>query len=139
VRLRHRKYGVLCLIPALVSLSLVAAAPQGSLPAPAVPDGLGVNIHFTDPRPGEIDMLADAGFHWVRMDFMWSATERERGKYDFTAYERLLAALAPRRLHAMFILEGPKVTVSVTRCLPEPCSKTGLRAAAPGQRTVSIA
>ena len=25
---------------------------------------------------------------------------------------------------------GPKVTVSVNRCLPEPCSKTGLRAAA---------
>jgi hypothetical protein len=50
---------------------------------------LGVNIHFTDPRPGEMQMIADAGITWVRMDFSWAHTERAKGEYDFSAYERL--------------------------------------------------
>ena len=73
------------------------------LPGPIVPEGLGVNIHFTDPRPGEMQMLAAAGFRWVRMDFGWEGTEREKGKYDFSAYDRLLAsprqASHPRDVH----------------------------------------
>jgi hypothetical protein len=68
-------------------------------------DGLGVNIHFTDPRPGEIKMIADAGFRWVRMDFKWDAIERERGRYNFSSYDRLLAALDAYQLHAMLILD----------------------------------
>ena len=70
-----------------------------------VPDGLGVNIHFTDPRPGEMKMLADAGFTYVRMDLNWGGTEREKGKYDFRAYDRLLAALDPHSIRALLILD----------------------------------
>lgn len=84
----------------------LAAAPEVLLPDnPAVPEGLGVNIHFTDPRPGEMDMLAEAGCRWVRMDFGWGGTEREQGKYDFSAYDRLLAALQPHGIRALFILD----------------------------------
>ena len=82
--------------------SLVAAA---GLPGPNIPDGLGVNIHFTDPRPGEMEMLAAGGFRWVRMDFSWSATERDKGKYDFSAYDRLMAALDKHHIRAIFILD----------------------------------
>ena len=64
-----------------------------SFAAPAVPDGFGVNIHFTDPRPGEMKMIAEAGVRWVRMDLKWDATEREPGRYDFSEYDRLMAAL----------------------------------------------
>src|SRR5229473_3227724 len=67
--------------------------------------GLGVNIHFTDPRPGEIKMIADAGFRWVRMDFVWEATENTRGRYDFSAYDRLLDSLQPFDLGALLILD----------------------------------
>ncbi len=67
--------------------------------------GLGVNIHFTDPRPGEIKMIADAGFRWVRMDFVWEATEKTRGRYDFSAYDRLLDSLQPFDLGALLILD----------------------------------
>jgi len=63
--------------------------PAADLPGLVVPEGLGVNIHFTDPKPGEMDMLSQGGFRWVRMDFAWDATERERGRYDFSAYDRL--------------------------------------------------
>jgi polysaccharide biosynthesis protein PslG len=79
-------------------------APSGSISA-TIPEGLGVNIHFIDPQPGEMKMIADAGFRWVRMDFKWDATERERGRYDFSAYDRLMAALQDYNIHALFILD----------------------------------
>jgi len=70
-----------------------------------IPQGLGVNIHFTDPKPGEVKMIAAAGFRWVRMDFKWDATERERGQYDFSEYDRLMSALEESKIHALFILD----------------------------------
>ena len=83
----------------------LAAPPHPSLPSAVVPDGLGVNIHFTDARPGELEMLAATGFHWVRMDFSWGGTEQRPGEYDFSAYDRLLAALETNKLRALFILD----------------------------------
>ena len=50
-------------------------------------------------------MLAAAGFRFVRMDFGWDATERDKGRYDFSAYDRLLAALEPHKIRAMLILD----------------------------------
>jgi hypothetical protein len=73
--------------------------------APTIDQSFGVNIHFTDPQPGEIKMIADAGFRWVRMDLKWDLTERERGRYDFTAYDRLMTAIEPLGLRALFILD----------------------------------
>jgi hypothetical protein len=75
------------------------------LPGAAVPEGLGVNIHFTDPKPGELEMLVQAGVRWVRMDFGWDGTEPEKGRYDFSPYDRLLAALDKHHLRAMLILD----------------------------------
>jgi hypothetical protein len=75
------------------------------LPEPAVPQTLGVNIHFTDPRPGEMQRLADAGFRWIRMDFSWEGIEREKGRYDFSAYDRLLSALKAHRIRPIYILD----------------------------------
>ncbi len=96
----------LTVILTLVAGTCLAAAPDLSLPDnPAVPEGLGVNIHFTDPRPGEMEMLAEAGFRWIRMDFAWGGTERQKGQYDFSAYDRLLAALEPHGIRALFILD----------------------------------
>src|SRR5713226_4520425 len=73
--------------------------------APNFLNGLGVNIHFTDPRPGEIKMIADAGFRRVRMDFKWDATETEQGRYDFSSYDRLIASLEPHNIQALLILD----------------------------------
>jgi hypothetical protein len=79
----------------------------GSTPAQAsaIPQSLGVNIHFTDPQPGEIKMIAEAGFRWVRMDFKWNVTERERGRYDFSEYDRLMKALDEYKIQALFIFD----------------------------------
>ena len=70
-----------------------------------MPDGLGVNIHLTDPKPGELEMIAAAGFKWVRMDFLWGATEPERGRYDFAHYDHLLDALDRFGMRAILILD----------------------------------
>ncbi len=70
-----------------------------------VPDALGVNIHFTDPVPGEAKMLADSGVRWIRMDLGWGGTEREKGVYDFSRFDRLLAALKPYGIRSLFILD----------------------------------
>jgi polysaccharide biosynthesis protein PslG len=115
-RLGPRLLGTRWAIAATASLLICFAAefsragsplpPAASgLPGATVPEGLGVNIHFTDPRPGEMEMLAAAGFRWVRMDFGWEGTEREKGKYDFSAYERLLRVLDEHHVRAMFILD----------------------------------
>lgn len=76
-----------------------------SLPGAAVPDGLGVNIHFTEAKPGEMKMLAEGGFKWVRMDLGWAHTERELGKYDFSSFDRLLKSLDEHKIRALLILD----------------------------------
>jgi hypothetical protein len=50
-------------------------------------------------------MLAAAGVHWVRMDFKWDLTEPAKGTFDFAPYDRLMSALAPFGLRALFILD----------------------------------
>jgi hypothetical protein len=85
--------------------SAVFATGQKGLAGPTIPDGFGVNIHFTTPRPGELEMLRAGGFHFVRMDFTWSGIERRRGEYDFSAYDKLMAALDKEGIRAIFILD----------------------------------
>src|ERR1700744_34898 len=81
-----------------------AAEPHPSLPPPVIPDCFGVNIHFTDPKPGELEMLTAAGFKWVRTDLDWAATEPRKGEHDFSAYDRLVAALEPFKIRVVFVL-----------------------------------
>lgn len=87
----------------LASTAVYAAPPR--LPTGVLPDGLGVNIHFTDPRPGEMEVLHDGGFTWIRMDFDWNQIEYEAGKYRFDAYDRLMAALEAQHMRPIFILD----------------------------------
>ena len=74
----------------VVLLWLAATPAQAPLPELRVPNGFGVNIHFTgDPR--DLDLIAQAGFKFVRMDLSWSGIEREKGVYNFerTGYDAL--------------------------------------------------
>lgn len=98
---------VRCAVATIACLMMVTSAGAASPPSwsSVIPQNLGVNIHFTDPRPGEMEELAAAGFRWVRMDFSWDGTEREKGTYDFSAYDRLMAALKPYHIRAYFILD----------------------------------
>ena len=89
----------------ILAVLLWAGVSGADLPGPVVPDGLGVNIHFTHPRPGEMRMLAASGLTWVRMDLLWAATEKTRGDYDFSGWNPLLAAVDRYHLRALLILD----------------------------------
>lgn len=75
------------------------------LPEATVPSGWGVNIHFTDPQPGEMEKMAALGIKWVRMDLFWSHVEKEKGKYDFSGYDRLMGHLKKHQIRPLFILD----------------------------------
>jgi hypothetical protein len=93
------------LVALALAVSALRAAEPLPLPPPGTLEGLGVNIHFTDAQPGELEQLAAGGYRLVRMDFAWDGIEREQGAYDFSAYDRLLAALDQHQLRAYFILD----------------------------------
>jgi hypothetical protein len=70
-----------------------------------VTDRFGVYIHFTQPKAGEMQMISDAGFKWVRMEFVWGRTELKKGEYNFTEYETLINELKKHNMSALFILD----------------------------------
>lgn len=72
---------------------------------PVIPDGLGYNIHFTDAKPGEMEMIAESGATIIRMDFGWNGTEREKGIYDFSPFERLTDSLEKHKMRPLYILD----------------------------------
>jgi len=83
----------------------LSEAGDRGLPPAVVPAGFGVNIHFTDPGPGEMRRFAEAGYRLVRMDFTWEAVERQAGRYEFGAYDRLLSQLERVGARPIFILD----------------------------------
>ena len=101
------------LLAILAPLALFCALPAPAqnrtefpLTPAALSDTLGVNIHFTDPKPGEMEQIRAAGFHWIRLDLSWGGIEREPGKYDFSAFDRLMATLkANGGIRPLFILD----------------------------------
>lgn len=78
---------------------------HAAIPTLIVPEGLGLNIHFVDPLPGEMQKLAESGAGWVRMDLLWDWTEKQKNSYNFEAYDRLVQALDEYHLKAYFILD----------------------------------
>ena len=79
--------------------------PHPAIPTLEVPGALGVNIHFTDAREGELEMMEAGGFRVARMDFAWSGTEKAKGVYDFLAYDRLIKGLEAHHIQPLFILD----------------------------------
>lgn len=85
-------------------MTAVSAAPRG-VPEPVVPLPFGVNIHFTQAPERELNLLADGGFRFVRMDFVWSEIEKQKGVYDFSHYDVLVRDMTARGIRILFILD----------------------------------
>jgi polysaccharide biosynthesis protein PslG len=94
------KLSALWLAPGLLPAVLCAQIPSAVIPA-----GVGVNIHFVTGHARDLDLITNAGFKFVRMDFSWEATERKAGVYDWTEYDELTAHLEQRGLRALYILD----------------------------------
>jgi len=65
----------------------------------------GVNIHFVTGHEKDLDMIAAAGFKYIRMDFVWQNTEHKKGVYDWSGYDELTMNLEKRGLRAIYILD----------------------------------
>ena len=90
------------LLSAIAFVPLLAFAVE--IPECVLPDGVGVNIHFTRGHEKDLDMIAAAGFRFVRMDFGWGGIERKKGEYDWSEYDALTADLDRRGIRAYYIL-----------------------------------
>ncbi len=71
----------------------------------------GVNVALTKYTPEELPRqlaaIAQAGFIWVRQSFYWAEIEPERGIFDFSRYDPIVAALAEQpRLRLVAVLES---------------------------------
>jgi polysaccharide biosynthesis protein PslG len=75
------------------------------IPAPVIPAGVGVNIHFAKGHHPDLDLISAAGFHFVRMDFSWAGTEPSKGDYRWADYEELFNSVSRRDMRAIFILD----------------------------------
>jgi len=74
------------------------------LPDKTIPQSLGFNAHIAGPDR-DWDMIKDAGVKYIRKDFDWGQTERQKGQYNFSQYDHILASLDARGIHVLFILD----------------------------------
>ncbi|HET9802246.1 MAG TPA: cellulase family glycosylhydrolase [Candidatus Acidoferrum sp.] len=91
------------LLRVLGFLCLTACA--ADLPPLVLTEGMGVNIHFVRGHTRDLDMIRDAGFRFIRMDFGWHATEFKRGEYSWADYDELTANLEKRGIRPLYILD----------------------------------
>jgi polysaccharide biosynthesis protein PslG len=124
-----------CLFAALLPLLCAGA----EIPEPVLPAGVGVNIHFVTGCEQDLDLIAGAGFKFIRMDFHWQAIESRKGEYDWSGYETLLANLEKRGLRAIFILDYSHSLYEETVTSPHPITHQPYQTTASPQHPASIA
>jgi len=92
--------------PRLLPLLLVPwFCGAAEIPDAILPEGVGLNIHFTRGHVRELDQIHAGGFKFIRMDFAWKETEPQPGRYDWSAHEELLRNLDHRGIRAILILD----------------------------------
>lgn len=84
---------------------LICRLGAADLPDLVLPQGVGVNIHFVRGHERDLDLIAAAGFKFIRMDFDWGGIERKPGDYSWAGYDELTANLEKRGLRAIYILD----------------------------------
>jgi hypothetical protein len=121
----------LCLLP------LLAGAAETVFPV--VPMSVGVNIHFVTGQERDLDLIAAAGFKFIRMDFAWEAVETSKGEYNWAGYDELLANLDKRGLRAILILDYSHHLYEAPVTSPNPMTGKAEQTIASPQHSESIA
>jgi polysaccharide biosynthesis protein PslG len=80
------------------------AGVKTDLPSKVIPMGLGFNVHIKGPDT-DWDNIRASGARFIRADFAWGGIERNKGEYNFDAYDRMLESLTARGIRALFILD----------------------------------
>lgn len=109
------------------------------IPEPVLPAGVGVNIHFVTGQEKDLDLIAGAGFKFVRMDFHWEAIETSKGEYNWAGYDDLLANLEKRGLRAILILDYSHHLYEDSVTSPHPITGQAHKTTSSPQHSASIA
>lgn len=131
--------GVACGLVAFAGLVSPARGQHEGLPAAVIPQGVGVNIHFTRGHEQDLDMIAAAGFKFIRMDFGWASTEHERGQYDWSAYDELTTNLDKRGIRALYILDYSNLLYEEAVAMKDRRTGKEIKATAAPQHPESVA
>ena len=123
----------------LLSSLLLPVTLFAQVPKPALPTGVGVNIHFTRGHKQDLDLITAAGFKFIRMDFSWAGIERKKGEYDWSAYDELTANLEQRNLRPLYILDYSNGLYEDEVSSRDPISGKERRGTASPQRPESVA
>ena len=94
----------LCALSAVALLTPALADPKPPFSG-TVRDEVGVNIHFSKPLPGEMEMIHTLGVGAIRMDINWSSIEKQKGVYDFSDYDVLVKNLEQYHIRPLLILD----------------------------------
>ena len=126
---------------AITPLILIFSAPPlvAQIPSPVMPEGVGVNIHFVNGHERDLDLMAAAGFKFIRMDFGWASTERKKGEYQWSGYDELLGNLDQRKMRALFILDYSNPLYEETVTSKNPINGETHRTTASPQHPESVA
>jgi len=134
---RQRQTSVNLLFRILLTIFPLTAI--GQLPELVLPQGVGVNIHFTRGHHRDLDMMAAAGFRAVRMDFGWAGIERKKGEYDWSAYDELTTNLEKRGIQPYYILDYSNGLYEETVVTKNPITGKEHKDVASPQRPESVA
>ncbi len=115
------------------------AARAAEVPDTVLPAGVGVNIHFTRGHERDLDLIAAAGFRFIRMDFGWGEIEQKKGAYDWSAYDELTDNLDRRSIRAYYIFDYSNPLYEGTVVAKDPISGRERTVLASPQHSESIA
>lgn len=99
----------------------------------------GVNIHFVTGHEKDLDLIAAAGFKFIRMDFGWQGTERVKGIYNWASFDELTANLENRGLGAIYILDYSNSLYEESTVAKDPITAKEQKSIASPQHEESVA
>ena len=97
--------GVALCVLGVAALLTPALAADKSPFGGTIRDQTGVNIHFTHPLPGEMEMMHQLGVGAIRMDISWNDIEKQKGVYDFSDYDVLMKNMEQYHIRPLLILD----------------------------------
>ena len=118
---RQTTAGRYCTAALLAALAVgFFKAGAAEIPDTIFPAGVGVNIHLVRGHENELDLIKEAGFKFIRMDFFWGAMEKKKGEYDWSAYDELTDHLQQRGIRPYYILDYSNPLYEETVTSPNP-------------------
>jgi hypothetical protein len=99
----------------------------------------GVNIHFVTGHEKDLDLIAAAGFKFIRMDFGWQGIERVKGTYNWTGFDELTANLEKRGLGAIYIFDYSNSLYEESTVAKDPITGKEQKSTASPQHEESVA